>query len=81
MRSKSGGVSSKEFDEIVARSRLHELKSRHMTAKQMKLDPRIVLTLKAKEVISEHGKVVDHCRQYIVWGPGSKYNYYMGRWG
>ena len=81
MRSTVGHVSSKEFDEIVANSRLHELKSKQMTCKQMKLDPRVVLTLKTKGVISECGKVVTNNRRYIIWGPGSKYDYYMKRWG
>ena len=81
MRSRTGHVNSKEFDEIVANSRLHELKSKRMTTKEMKLDPRAVLTLKAKNVISEHGKVVTDSRRYIIWGPGSKYDYYMKRWG
>ena len=81
MRSTVGHVSSKEFDEIVANSRLHELKSKRMTCKQMGLDPRVVLTLKTKGVISECGKVVTDSRRYIIWGPGSKYDYYMKRWG
>lgn len=81
MRSRTGHVGSKEFHAILEKSRLHELDSHHMTTKEMELDPRVVNTLKANEVIESRGKTTGCHGRYQIWGPGSKYKMYMKKWG
>jgi hypothetical protein len=80
MRTK-GKTGSDEFHRLLAESRIRELNKHQMTSKEMKLAPRLVQTLKVKAVIRECGKVSNHCRQYIIWGPGIKYLQYMKEWG
>lgn len=81
MRTRTGKTNSKQFHEIITNSRLHELDSHHMTAREMEIDQRVINTLKAKEVIKGYGKVSGFHRWYVLWGPGPKYHYYMKRWG
>lgn len=81
MRSRVGKTNRKEFHELLEASRLHELDSHHMTAREMEIDQRLINTLKAKGVIRGYGKVSNFHRQYILWGPGEKYRHYMKKWG
>jgi hypothetical protein len=81
MRAKSGNINSAAFQEILERSKLHELDSRPMTCKEMELDGRVVNTLKQKGVIKAKDRLTTTNRIYIIWGPGEKYRYYMKKWG
>lgn len=82
MRTTTGTICYREFHEILARSKLHELDSRRMTANEMELDRRVILKLKMKGVIQSCGNVrVDCHRRPTLWGPGENYLKYMKEWG
>lgn len=74
-------ICSKEFHELLSASRLYELDTHPMTAKEMLLDPRLVQTLKSKDIIEKRSKARAFHRTYIIWGPGRKYRHYLKKWG
>lgn len=81
MRSRTGHTGSKEFHQILENSRLHELDDHPMTSQEMEINPKILNTLKAKDVIEAKGEVRRPGRCYKLWGPGRQYKRYMKKWG
>jgi hypothetical protein len=81
MRMANGSLNVKDFDRIIKRSRLKDLKQKKtMTSSDMGLDPRVVITLAAKGVIEKAGRVTKGGRT-AIWKAGVRYDYYMKKEG